>query len=103
MHSIGADDPVPIMCTLRFVNDTRTGTKNDLASVPRYMALSPKTCKNAGCRMRERIRLSMRTSFVCQENKSRVIYTRYYVENFKVFAVLSHNIQRIGRSAEQGK
>ena len=45
----------------------------------------------------------MQTSFVCQENKNRVIYTRYYVENFKVFAVLSHYIQRIGRSAEQGK
>ena len=37
MHSIGADDPVPIMYTLCLVNDTRTGTKNDLASVPRYI------------------------------------------------------------------
>ena len=37
MHSIGADDPVPIMYTLCFVNDALTGTKKYLASVPRYI------------------------------------------------------------------
>ena len=47
MHSIGADDPVPIMYTLWFVNDTRTGTKNDLASVPRYLGSIRRLVKNA--------------------------------------------------------
>ena len=52
-------------------------------------------------RMGKRVHFSVQTSLVCQESKGIVTYI--YVENFDVLAVLSHYIQRIGRSSEQGK
>ena len=39
-------------------------------------------------------RMGERTSLVCQENKGRIIYTRYDVEDFEILAVFKEKSER---------